>query len=109
MIAIENHEDGAKIDAEIDIESKGDDGDIIKESGSETSMESILLSHVPNNLSPKNIHEMSSPITSSSHTLDTSTGYHLPFRHNRGKPPARYSSDVEGKGSKYPITNHVTT
>ena len=42
-------------------------------------------------------------------TLDTPAGYILPFRHNRGKPPNRYSSDEEERRSKYPIANYVTT
>lgn len=72
-------------------------------------LEKTLLSLVHDNDFPDNIHEVSSLTPSSSHVLDTPTGYHLPFRHNRGKPPVRYSPDVEGKGSKYPIANHVTT
>lgn len=103
-------EDDAKIDACSEIERKGDDGDTVKESGSETSVESTLLSHVPNGHSFENIPEASSPKASCSHDyLDTPVGHCLLFRHNRGKPPARYSLNVETKGSKNPITNHVTS
>ncbi|KAL5764225.1 hypothetical protein ACOSQ2_016819 [Xanthoceras sorbifolium] len=66
-------------------------------------------SPVPEDRSPENIPEVSSP-TTPSHTndLDTSTGYVLPFRHNRGKPPNRYSPDIKEKRSKYPIANYVS-
>ncbi|KAL5765958.1 hypothetical protein ACOSP7_016575 [Xanthoceras sorbifolium] len=66
-------------------------------------------SPVPEDPSLENIPEVSSP-TTPSHTndLDTSTGYVLPFRHNRGKPPNRYSPDIEEKRSKYPIANYVS-
>ena len=59
------------------------------------------LPHIPNNCSPKNILEVSSLVSSSSHALDTPTSYHLPFKHNRGKPLVRYSPNVEEKESKY--------
>lgn len=61
------------------------------------------------NPSPENIPEVASPSLSSSNLLDIATGYHLPFRHNRGKAPARYSLGGEGKKSKYPISNHIMT
>ena len=67
------------------------------------------LPHVPNNCSPNNILEVSSLVSSSSHALDSPTSYHLPFKHNRGKPLVRYSPNVEEKESKYLIVNHVTT
>ncbi|KAL6342715.1 hypothetical protein AAG906_013121 [Vitis piasezkii] len=41
--------------------------------------------------------------------LDSSTGYVLHFRHNRGKPPNRYNPDEEERKSKYPIANYVST
>lgn len=41
--------------------------------------------------------------------MDASTSCVLPFKHNRGNPPNRYSSDFEERRSKYPITNYVTT
>jgi hypothetical protein len=36
-------------------------------------------------------------------------GYTLPYRHNRGKPPNRYSPDSGERSSKYPIANYVST
>ncbi|KAL5826966.1 hypothetical protein ACOSQ3_018812 [Xanthoceras sorbifolium] len=66
-------------------------------------------SSVPEDPSPENIPEVSSPtIPSHTNELDTSAGYVLPFRHNRGKPPNRYSPDMEEKRSKYPIANYVS-
>lgn len=62
-----------------------------------------------NGLSSKNISKVNSPIPPSSPILDTFVGDHLLFKHDRGKPLVRYSPSVEGKGSRYPITNHVTT
>ena len=59
------------------------------------------LPHIPNNCSPKNILEVSSLVSSSSHALDTPTSYHIPFKHNKGKPLVRYSPNVEEKESKY--------
>ncbi|KAL6349124.1 hypothetical protein AAG906_033780 [Vitis piasezkii] len=41
--------------------------------------------------------------------IDTSVGYVLPFRHNRGKPPYQYSLDIEEQRSKYPIAKYVST
>lgn len=84
-------EDGAMINAKIDIEDNEDDGDNIEEGGLETFVESTPPSHVPSDPSFENIANVSSPISSSSHALDTFVSYHLPFRHNRDKPPARYS------------------
>ncbi|KAJ7982145.1 Retrovirus-related Pol polyprotein from transposon TNT 1-94 [Quillaja saponaria] len=109
-IAIKEHMvDGENIGADSNIKSKEDSGEVIEKDESEIFEESTPLSHVPNDSFPENIPEVSSSIPSSSPILDTPAGYHLPFRHNRGKPPTRYSPDVEAKGSKYPITNHVTT
>ena len=71
-------------------------------------MESTL-SYVPNDSSLENIPDVSSPVQSSSYALDTLADYHLPFKHNRGKPPIRYSLNLEGKGTKYSIIYHVTT
>ncbi|XP_056167392.1 uncharacterized protein LOC130138180 [Syzygium oleosum] len=39
---------------------------------------------------------------------DVLTGYKLPDRHNRGKPPNRYSPDVEDCRSRYPIADYVS-
>ncbi|KAK0592717.1 hypothetical protein LWI29_024180 [Acer saccharum] len=65
---------------------------------------------VPEDPSPENILEVSSPITSQiSNDMDTLVGHKLPFRHNHGKPPYRYSPEVEERRSKYPIANYVTT
>ena len=61
------------------------------------------------NPSPKNILEVTSPSLSSRNVLDIAIGYHLPFRHNRGKASACYSLGGEGKKSKYSISNHMTT
>ena len=41
--------------------------------------------------------------------MNTYAGYTLPFRENRGKPPTRYSPDIEKRKSKYPIANYVST
>lgn len=41
--------------------------------------------------------------------LDASAGYVLPFRNNRGKPPNRYSPDIEGKkNQRYSTANYVS-
>uniref|UniRef100_A0A2N9IGY8 Integrase catalytic domain-containing protein n=1 Tax=Fagus sylvatica TaxID=28930 RepID=A0A2N9IGY8_FAGSY len=64
----------------------------------------------PNDPPSENIPEVSSPTTPlHTNAMDTSTGYVLPFRHNRGKPPNRYSPDIEERRSKYPIANYVST
>ncbi|RVW65735.1 Retrovirus-related Pol polyprotein from transposon RE1 [Vitis vinifera] len=58
----------------------------------------------------ENILEVSILDTSSNISdLNTSAGYTLPFRENRGKPPTRYSPDIEKRKSKYPIANYVST
>ncbi|GMH29183.1 hypothetical protein Nepgr_031026 [Nepenthes gracilis] len=57
------------------------------------------LSTVPESPPPKNIHKeskVSFPAQVYAHFV-TPTGYHLPFRYNRGEPPARYSPDIEEK------------
>jgi len=66
---------------------------------------------VPDNhhSSPENIHKVTSLSPPPNPVLNTHVGYQLPARHNRGKPPARYSPNTEGKQSQYPISNHVTT
>jgi hypothetical protein len=63
---------------------------------------------VPAGPSPENIPEVSN-ISTPSFINDTSAGYNLPFRHNRGKPPNRYSPDMEERRSRYPIANYVST
>ena len=35
--------------------------------------------------------------------------FKLPYRHNRGKPPNRYSPEIETRKSRYPIANYVST
>jgi hypothetical protein len=54
---------------------------------------------VPDNdhSSPENIHKVTSLSPPPNPVLDTPVGYQLPARHNRGKPPARYSPSTEGK------------
>jgi hypothetical protein len=41
--------------------------------------------------------------------MDTLVGYELPFKQNRGKPPNRYSPELEDQRSRYPIANYVST
>ena len=64
-------------------------------------------STVPTDQSPENIFEVTTP-TGLVYLENKSIGYQLPFRKNRGKPPNRYSLDIN-KTSKYPIANHVST
>ena len=87
----------------------GNGGNNVEEGESGPFSKKTPLPHVPNNCSPNNILEVSSLSSSSSHALDTPTSYHLPFKHNRGKPLVWYSPNVEEKESKYLIVNHVTT
>ncbi|RVW39236.1 Retrovirus-related Pol polyprotein from transposon TNT 1-94 [Vitis vinifera] len=84
--------------------------DIIQEAASESSEAENEEPHssVPEVPSPENTPEVSSPITPIN-DLDNSVGYTLPFRHNRGKPPHRYSPDFEERRSRYPIANYVST
>ncbi|RVW89802.1 Retrovirus-related Pol polyprotein from transposon TNT 1-94 [Vitis vinifera] len=63
-------------------------------------------SAVPENPTPENDPEVSSFNTN---ILAPPIGYVLPNRHNRGKPPSRYSPDIEGRRSRYPIANYVST
>uniref|UniRef100_A0A2N9EIQ9 Integrase catalytic domain-containing protein n=1 Tax=Fagus sylvatica TaxID=28930 RepID=A0A2N9EIQ9_FAGSY len=61
-------------------------------------------------LPPENVPEVSTPTAPlHANVLDSSTSYVLPVRHNRGKPPNRYSPDEEERKSKYPIANYVST
>ncbi|KAF8397050.1 hypothetical protein HHK36_018688 [Tetracentron sinense] len=60
--------------------------------------ENIEFPHspVPEDSPPWNIPEVSTHTTPlHTNVLDSSTGYVLPFRHNRGKPPNKYSPDEE--------------
>ncbi|RVX03526.1 Retrovirus-related Pol polyprotein from transposon RE1 [Vitis vinifera] len=63
-------------------------------------------SAVPENPTPENDPEVSSFNTN---ILAPPIGYVLPNRHNRGKPPSRYSPDIEERRSRYPIANYVST
>ena len=62
-------------------------------------------STVPENPTPENDPEVSSFNTN---ILAPPIGYVLPNRHNRGKPPSRYSPDIEERRSRYPIANYVS-
>lgn len=65
---------------------------------------------VPEGPSPENITEVSSPVISPFiDNVNSTVQYVLPFRNNRGKPPNRYSPEVEDRRSKYPIANYVST
>ena len=68
-------------------------------------------SSVPEDPPPlENVPEVSTPAAPlHANILDSSTGYVLPFKNNRGKPPNRYSPYEEGRKSKYPIANYVST
>ena len=58
----------------------------------------------------ENVIEVSTPTaTLRANTLDSFTSYVLPFRHNHGKPPNRYSPEEEERKSKYLIANYVST
>jgi hypothetical protein len=61
---------------------------------------------VPERPTPENDPEVS-PLNTN--IMESSAGYELPHRHNRGKPPRRYSPDVEERRSRYPIANYVST
>jgi hypothetical protein len=64
----------------------------------------------PDNPPFENIPEVSSPTTPlHTNAMDTYTGYVLSFRYNCGKPPNRYSPNIEERRSKYPIANYVST
>ncbi|KAK3007336.1 hypothetical protein RJ639_016752 [Escallonia herrerae] len=66
-----------------------------------TEEEHTLDSHV---LPNSEVHTLDSHVDA---TLNESVGYKLPFRHNRGKPPSRYSPDHKGNRTRYPIANYV--
>jgi hypothetical protein len=67
-------------------------------------------SAIPRVPSPENIPKINTLDTLSYiSNLNTSAGYTLPFKENRGKPPKRYSPAVEERRSKYPIANYVST
>ncbi|KAL6319103.1 hypothetical protein AAG906_001576 [Vitis piasezkii] len=84
--------------------------ELVPESSEDAESDESLHSLVPNDPPLENIPEVSFSITPlQTNAIDTSTGYVLPFRHNRGKPPNRYSPDIEERRSKYPIANYVST
>ena len=92
------------------VESPRTEAKSVLESSEDAESNESLHSLVPNDLSPENIPEVSSSITPlQTNAIDTSAGYVLPFRHNRGKPPNRYSPDIEERQSKYLIVNYVST
>ena len=65
---------------------------------------------VPEGSSPENIAEVSLPtISLFTDNVNSTMQYVLPVRQNRGKPPSRYSPEVEDRRSKYPIANYVST
>ncbi|KAK3006834.1 hypothetical protein RJ639_015528 [Escallonia herrerae] len=66
-----------------------------------TEEEHTLDSHI---LPNSEVHTLDSHVDA---TLNESVGYKLPFRHNRGKPPSRYSPDHKGNRTRYPIANYV--
>ena len=64
----------------------------LKDVESKESFHSLALNDPP----PKNIPEVSSSSTPlQTNVIDTFAGYVLPFRHNQGNPPNRYSPDIE--------------
>lgn len=66
-------------------------------------------SPVLNDPSPENIIEVNSHIShNNNNNGDISVSYELPHRHNRGKPPKRYSPKEEDHRSRYPIANYVS-
>ncbi|RVW17554.1 Retrovirus-related Pol polyprotein from transposon RE1 [Vitis vinifera] len=82
----------------------------VPESSEDAESDVFPHSLVPNDPPTENIPEVSSPTTPlQTNVIDTSTGYVLPFRHNRGKPPNRYFPDIEERRSKYPIANYMST
>ena len=67
------------------------------------------LSAVPESPIENNLEVSSSTVPPYNSDLNTPIEYVLPFRHNRGKPPNRYSPDTEERRSKFPIANYVST
>jgi hypothetical protein len=71
--------------------------------------QSTPLSTVPESPTENNP-EVSSPIVPPyTSDLNNLVDYVLSFRHNRGKPPNRYSPDIEERRSKFLIANYVST
>ncbi|KAF5478674.1 hypothetical protein F2P56_005215 [Juglans regia] len=85
---------------------KAENGELIDTESSQSPHSSVPEDFTP----PENVPKVrTTPAPLYANTLDTSFGYVLPFRHNRGKPPTRYSPDEEERKSKYPIANYVST
>jgi hypothetical protein len=57
----------------------------------------------------EDVHEVTTPEPLYNDDSHITTNYQLPYKHNRGKPPDRYSPETAGKGSRYPIANYVST
>ncbi|RDX72664.1 hypothetical protein CR513_47815, partial [Mucuna pruriens] len=70
-------------------------------------MIATLLSNVPDDNSPKVVHEVRS--LKSSLDENSYIGYKLPFKHNSGKLPNRYSPKIEKACSKYLIANYMSS
>ena len=90
-------------------EERRDNPDIFQEAESESSEPKNEEPHSSTeDPSPENTLEVSSPITAINDS-DNFAGYILPFRHNHGKPPHRYSLDSKERRSRYLIANYVST
>ena len=98
------------VNRELDITPNASPKNDITVTATSTPPEAELESHHSSVLeepSPDNIPEVNSPIAPpTNNDKDTSAGYILPFRNNRGKPPNRYSLEIEEQRSKYPIANY---
>ena len=72
------------------------EAEVVIESPEDEVVDVPLHSLVPNDPPAENTPEVSYPITPlQTNAIDTSVGYVLPSRHNRGKPPNRYSPERE--------------
>ena len=86
------------------------EGEPVLESLEDEKSKESLHSLVPDDPRLENIPDVSSSTTPlQTNAIDTSTGYVLPFRHNKGRPPNQYSPDIEEQRSKYQIANYVST
>jgi hypothetical protein len=100
-------EEGPNTGLDMSPETDSRDGPIQSEEERDTPPHSP----VPEGPSPENIPEVNSfSLPPDSNNIGIPViGYTLPFRHNRGKPPNRYSPDVGERSTKYPIANYVST
>ena len=57
----------------------------------------------------KNIPEVKILDPLSFHNTNDSGRYVFPIRHNRGKPPNRYSPDKDSRGDRYSIAHYTST